>query len=156
MEITAFVVSIISLLVAVASAAYARQMARSDKERRRDERHPAFVGEIEMEEEGSWHSHLRLRLTSPWPLARLTVSIVEGHGVEFAPDQDGIIPTSSAPHLALDHGTLSTGDRMDWRVRVLADRSEEIRLRVIGSDSDGRKWETAVYVATPPQLSQIF
>ncbi|KJE23706.1 hypothetical protein FF36_01891 [Frankia torreyi] len=155
MEGTAFIVSIISLLVAVGSAVYARQVARIERERRRDERQPTFSGTIEMEPEsvGGWYSHLHLRLESPWPLTRLTASVIEGHGVEFTPDQDSIDPSSSVPRLRVQHGALRTGDQTDWLVRVLEDRSERICLRVICGDDARRQWETTVYVTTPPQLS---
>ena len=106
MAVLAIVVSVLAVLVAGASARYSRQqaedtrrLARLEAERRREERTPRLVGEIESMNSGGWH-RLWLRLESAEPLAHVHAEIIEGRGMSFTSGQHGVEPNGSQPLLA--------------------------------------------------------
>ncbi|MCK9895223.1 hypothetical protein [Frankia sp. AgB32] len=153
MEITALIVSIISLVVAIGSTVYARQVARIEQERRKDERIPTLVGETERVN-GTW-CRLRLQLTSDWPLAGIVAEIVEGDGVSFTPSQNGVEPGAQSPITTARWEALGQGDSAVWRIELAETWSTKIRLRVGCRGEDGREWSVSVEVKTPNRLTRI-
>jgi hypothetical protein len=110
----ALVISICALIIAALSERYTRQQAHAsrqavhiDEQRRRDERRPHLVGDIESM--GSW-DRLRLRLETPWPLVGLDVTIAEGQGISFTRSQDGVDPSATYPILNATSGPVLPGD----------------------------------------------
>jgi len=152
-EIAALVVSIFSALVSVGSVVYARRAVRIEEDRRRDEQIPSFTGDIEEMNYGAWH-RLHLRLATPWPLEHLTAEIVEGDGIGFTQDQNGV-ERAPAPIRTAAFGALLQGDRATWRVEVAEERSDQIRIRVACTDRRAARWQVSVPVDAPLGQPQV-
>ncbi|ONH55457.1 hypothetical protein CcI49_28455 [Frankia sp. CcI49] len=153
MEITALVVSIISIVIALGSVVYTRRSTHIEEDRRRQERTPLFTCSIEAINDGMAHL-LHLRLDTPWPLADITAEIVDGEGVAFTPSQDGVERTS-APIRTATFGRLVLGERATWRIDVADQRAAQIHARLTCTDRRGTSWPVLVSVDTPPRRTRI-
>ncbi len=136
MAVAALALSMVSIVIAVTSVVHARrqavsteQMASNDADRRRLERVPDLVGEIEPVNDGAWH-RLRLRLLSDEALTGLTVEIIDGHGVAFTGSQNGVDSSSPYPIQLASWGSLSPSETACWRVQLGEQGSTELWLLV--------------------------
>lgn len=160
MILTALVVSIVSLLVAVTAAYFAyvqahftRKQALVEADRRREERGPVLVGEIESL--GSWY-RLRLRLESSWPLRSLYVEIVDTEGVSFTHSQNGVDPAAPAPIRTAQHGVLQPGESATWRIQLDDDWNTHLRLRVLARGwTPEEEWTRTLKIDPPRRLPRL-
>lgn len=172
MAIAALAISVVALIVAAASAFYARKqadatkeqanaatrMARNDAERRLEERRPSFAGEIEPMNDGGWH-RLWLRSTSKEALSSVDVEIAEGYGVQFTSGQHGVDPAERPPvlHARVEDEKgrprpLGPNDRAAWRVQLPDSRPPRIRLNVSAAAGEEAWTAVSVVVDVPPDL----
>ena len=152
--------SIAAIVIALGSAWFtwqqkeiAREALDLERQRHVDERKPSLTPEIEEVSGGdtAWY-RLRLRLDTPWALAKMHVTIIEGKGLSFTGSQLGVDPAAPHPILIAAGGALEPGEALTWRVQMEDDRDETARLRVRCSDFDGRQWTTVVDVSVPYDL----
>lgn len=169
MAIAALVISVLALIVAAASAFYAKRQsdsgreqaaaatltARNDAERRLEERTPSFAGEIEPVNDGRVH-HLHLRLTSKEELSAVAVKITEGNGVEFTSSQYGVDPAERPPvlHARAEDADgsplrLTPNDRVTWRVQLPDPRPPKIWLKVRAAAGEDT-WPAVVVAVDVP------
>ncbi|MGI5223520.1 hypothetical protein [Actinoallomurus sp. CA-142502] len=157
MAVAALVISIVSLLVAGLAAWFTWRQTRAEEaatsiERKRHhaEREPAFEGRVKLVSNSGWH-RLDLRLAQGGPLAKVTVTIVEGDGVEFAGNQYGV-PGPAARATAFTINPLKRDELATWRVLLADSRSSRIRLVCECSDDAGDTWEVSTWVDLPPKV----
>jgi hypothetical protein len=121
MAVASFIVAIVALVVALASAVFTRQQAsaaeeslRIERRRRHEERRPRLTGKVDSP--GGGHSY-QLRVTldaDSCPLTRMEVAIRMGYGVSF---------TSDDKYDKHESAGLLPGESTQWSVDV-ADKHE--------------------------------
>lgn len=170
MVIVAFAISIIAVVVSLFSVFYVKKqadaqasMARVDAARRREERQPTMVAEVEPVNDGQWH-RLWLRLTSAEELSSLEVEIADGHGAQFTTGQRGVPLGVDRPVLhafSADEETgAKTGLKPDhsavWALE-LPEAPQDFRLRVTAAAGhDHWEWVVPVAVPAPDQADAVW
>lgn len=154
MTIAALVISIVAILIAAASGWFTLRQARAaeatdqrDRLRHLAEREPKLTGSIESVNNGGWWK-LNLRLTEGNLLAEVSLTIVEGDGVEFAGNQLGVPGPAPRP-TAVTVKALKRGAAATWRVLLSGDRSRQMRLTATCRGEGGETWEVPVWVDLP-------
>lgn len=154
MALAALLISFVSLAVAIGSFVYTRRRDHRDRDRRREERGPCFLGGIEPMNDGAWH-RLWLELNSTEPLTSLMAELVRGAGVAFTSGQDGVDP-AGPPTTARWDAPLAAGHRATWRVALEEDdRAKETLVRATcwrGKES----WTVLVMVQVPPRAPRMY
>lgn len=154
MTVAALVLSIVALIVAICSAAFGYWNASVNAARFRKERAPIF--EAEVEEHGSSHQ-LNLKLTTPWPLRRVEVTVIDDSGaLTFSPNQNGIVASEPGPILRASHGRITVGESATWQVLVDESKSSgtaTLRIDAIGEAKRDR-WPVVIDVDIPYDLSR--
>jgi hypothetical protein len=147
-EAASLALSVIALVVALASARYTRTQAvaserqaveaerirQIEAHRRHEEREPKVVCEAEPVNSVSGRYRLWVTLESAVPLTRIQAEIIEGKPVNFSRDQDDVPPGSVAP-MQVDHhpagGVLRPGEGVAWQIDYDgANGSVTIRVRL--------------------------
>ncbi len=157
---TALILSIIAIVVAVVSAVFTgiaavatRRMQGTDKARRIDERRPKFTGEVRRHSFGAG-SDLWLALLSDEPLADVMVWIASergglSQGVSFSLRGKGVRSVEYADAhdpLSGDPLGLKPGESVAWRVDVSDRHSDPLRLQITCRAGDGTQWIVPVSV----------
>lgn len=150
MSVAAIVIALASVLFTWQQKEIAKAALDLERQKHADERKPTLIPEIEEVTGGNaaWY-RLCLRLDSPWTLAKLYVSIIEGKGLSFSGSQLGVDPAEPHPILTATGGPLEPGEKLTWRVDVADDREETARLRVQCSDVEERQWTIVIDVSAP-------
>jgi len=147
--VAALGISVIALVIAVASAKYtrdqaveSRKMRQIEAERRHQERTPEFAAEVEPVNDGAWF-RLWLTLDGATPLHRIEAHLLDPEGASFTTGQDGVAAGNARPQDAVGDfpdGLLS-GDRHCWRIELGKDPSAgttvRVRVRCHGRNADG-------------------
>lgn len=151
--------SVVALLIALASFAYVRrqalaseQIAATDRGRSHKERTPAWKPTLEQADHGDWYT-LSLRLAESPPLDSVVVNIFDSPGISFLTSQKGVDPSHASPVLTATHCALIEGEQAMWRLTLELERAPELHLRV-QSTASSEPWETALHIDVPGDPSQ--
>jgi hypothetical protein len=151
MVTASLVVSLVAILVAIASTAFTWQQTRIARDRQHDEKTPKFTADIETmnpHSDAHWY-RMRLRLESLWPLDAIGVLIAEGKGVHFTRSQKGVDPSASFPIPTASHGLLQHGELTIWRVELEQERDPKIQVRVTCRSGKDEPWTVPLLVKVP-------
>lgn len=165
MAVASLIISILALLAAASAVWYGRSQAqaghaqavatrdqaKAEADQLYDSRHPILDAEIEDMRPSNWH-RLNLTLRSGHPLVGLTARIIEGNGVTFDSNTDGVAYSETEPPKTAVWGkALHKGDVARWRVLLADERSEKISLRIecVGEGYEGQPWTETVTVEVP-------
>lgn len=159
-NLAAFIVASLALLVSVGSAVFAKRGADEtralraiESQRRHTERSPALgaqVDEMNVEEEsnqGQWH-RLWLVLETPEPLDSVNAEILDEPDVWFADGQTGVQPSVGRTRTAI-WGALPVGKREAcWRIAIGKSAPHNMRLLLTCSIGDD-EWPVLLTVDLP-------
>src|SRR5215469_11508084 len=162
MAVAGLVVSILALIVAVASAYYARSQARSasgapviGRARHLEERRPRLSGRIERL--GSGAHRLVVTLESDEPIGGLQVAISPAQGASFDPNVFGVWPPAKPGEPALTAlaydassnapASLAPGQSAYWKIVLAAAHASPIKLEADASGISGERWQSIPIVA---------
>lgn len=167
MATIALVVSIVALLVAVASAGYTRRQATAaegsltiERERRLEERRPRLTGRFFTFGGGQYG--LRITLDSDEPLAGLDVTISEdGRGIEFNPRIYGVVPPRPGELAFRAFSYEITGEpaglkphaSIMWAASVPEQHPQHVRLDVACHGAGGERWDVVVDADVEPRIA---
>jgi hypothetical protein len=151
MAVVALIVSVLALLVAGASAWYARSQAHAqaeatgiERDRRQAERRPTFDAEIEDVNDDGGFYRLWLTLTSPEPLDGISVELPPACVFVFASNISGV---RDRRHAESYEGEINPGRRACWRIELSGDWKEESLL--VEARRGAAKWGQRVTVKVP-------
>lgn len=168
MTVAALVLSVVAILVAVASAVYTRRgadaqaaLTRIEAARHLEERRPKLVGKVERIGAGS-RQRLQLTLVSDEPLTAIEVTIpriqgVSPQGVSFTLNIYGVYPSRPGelpdrafcydPYSGQPSG-LKPGDSITWAVELADKHVDTLRIEAACHGTAGELWNP-VRIAAP-------
>jgi hypothetical protein len=160
--LASLLVALLALVIALASAAYARRQAAAsegvlsiEQQRRLDERRPRFSGAVERIEQGV--VRLVVTLESDEALSKAEFNIVPGQGISFDRNELGVHPVESGgvSRVAFSYGLRPAGEpigmkprsSMAWKVKLAENHVDTLRLEVACSDLAGEQWDSILIEA---------
>lgn len=156
----AFVISLLALVAASASAFFAgRQAAHAKRqandtaklaaieaERRHVEQAPRFDASIESVNGGGWY-RLWLYLTFGPTLDSVQLEILNDRGLWFGTEQDGVGSSEAFPKIA-QGGALARGDTASWQIVLAEDPPPVLQLRV-NCTAGSEQWDVLTSADVP-------
>ena len=157
MAAAALIIAILALLVAGASAAFARRAVAIEEDRRLEERRPRFNATARVDDASSepYKGILTLTLESDEPLAEVSVVIAGGMGVSFNKNVFGVAPTRPGNvalegfvynHYTGEPSGMKPRDPETWALEIQRHRKSSVRLDIVCSAEDGASWDIALIV----------
>jgi|SRR5665647_450052 len=138
--VASFVISIVALVAAGASAWFTRTQAQAaheiafiDRARAHDEREPKYALSVRPLNPGQpVYYQLRARLISAGPVSISAIELLEPEsGVKFTPGIEGVDPSTPSPVRAGSHPEpVAVGDEAVWQLEVDDEADRDLTVRV--------------------------
>jgi hypothetical protein len=160
MALASLLVALLALVIALASAVYARRQAAAsegvlsiERQRRLDERRPRFSGAVERIEQGA--VRLVVTLESNEALSKAEFNIAPGQGISFDRNELGVhsVEPGDVPRSAFSYSLrgepigMKPRSSMAWKVNLAQHHTDSLRLEVACSDFAGERWDSVLIEA---------
>lgn len=172
MALASLLISVLAILIAIASVVYSRRQATAsegalaiDRERRLEERRPRLSGKVERVDGGM--TQLKITLESNEPLAKVEITIPSGQGVTFhhergetfgvsvRPDCIGPPDAFSYHEFTGEPSGMAPRESITWRVDLAEMHADTVRLEAICYGPAAERWDSVMITApVEPDVSK--